>query len=464
MNPAERYHQVVNRLRDVAAEMERLGEIENPTLSDRERFDELVDEFERLDTEQKNIRLEHIRSAGRGGSGLRTERGVADYDGDQPGGSTRDKAMRAIERSDLPAEAQEKAEGLLREGNAVHRNLTERWIATTGNPAYLGAFAKLINDHERGHMLFDREEQAAFTAVQNLRSEMRAMGVGTDSAGGFMVPFTLDPSILLTSDGSVNPLRQISRVVQTTSGQWSGVTSAGATAEWTDEHEEWAETTPALARPDIPTHKGNAFVKWSFELALDARNLVSELRTLVVDAADQLMATAYTTGSGVNQPKGIITALNGTSAEMGPVAAETFAAGDVYAVKQALAPRWQPRARWMAAGSIIDTLDQFETANGSKQFEGVGTGTLLRKPIHESSNMDGNFDPAVTEENHILVYGDFSNFVIVDSIGTTIEIVPVLFGPNQRPTGERGMLMWFRTGSDVVNPNGFKMLNIATTA
>jgi len=33
-----------------------------------------------------------------------------------------------------------------------------------------------------------------------------------------------------------------------------------------------------------------------------------------------------------------------------------------------------------------------------------------------------------------------------------------------RPTGQRGVLMWFRTGSDSVNDNAFRLLNVATTA
>jgi hypothetical protein len=36
---------------------------------------------------------------------------------------------------------------------------------------------------------------------------------GTGSAGGFAVPLALDPSIILTSSGTLNPLREISRVL-----------------------------------------------------------------------------------------------------------------------------------------------------------------------------------------------------------------------------------------------------------
>ena len=54
--------------------------------------------------------------------------------------------------------------------------------------------------------------------------------------------------------------------------------------------------------------------------------------------------------------------------------------------------------------------------------------------------------------------------MIVDRIGSTLELVPHLVGSSRRPTGQRGALLWFRTGSNVVVPQAFRMLNIATTA
>jgi predicted phage gp36 major capsid-like protein len=53
-----------------------------------------------------------------------------------------------------------------------------------------------------------------------------------------MIPLTLDPSILITSAGSVNPLRQLARTVQIATDSWNGVTSAGVTAHWLPEAQE----------------------------------------------------------------------------------------------------------------------------------------------------------------------------------------------------------------------------------
>jgi predicted phage gp36 major capsid-like protein len=54
--------------------------------------------------------------------------------------------------------------------------------------------------------------------------------------------------------------------------------------------------------------------------------------------------------------------------------------------------------------------------------------------------------------------------VIVDRISSTLDLVPHLFGSNRRPMGQRGALLWFRTGSDMVIPNAFRLLSIPTTA
>ncbi|WP_176738517.1 hypothetical protein [Micromonospora pallida] len=54
-------------------------------------------------------------------------------------------------------------------------------------------------------------------------------------------------------------------------------------------------------------------------------------------------------------------------------------------------------------------------------------------------NMDGVVN--ATQDNYVLAYGDFFNFVIVDRIGTTIELIPNLMGANARPTGRRGLVL-----------------------
>jgi HK97 family phage major capsid protein len=383
-----------------------------------------------------------------------------------PGSATRVLARKLVDQAhqagDLPDHAAETVERMLTDGPLLEQNNTARWVNAAGDPAYRTAFAKIASDPDKGHMLWSAEEQRAYKAVE----EARAMGIGTGGGGGYMVPMTLDPAIMLTNDGSINPLRQISRVVQTVTDSWKGITSAGVTSEWKAEHAEVGDHSPTLDDPEIPVHMGSSFVPYSFEVGMDAVNFLAELQKLLADSADQLMATAYTTGDGDGEPTGLLTALDAAAAtvDVAPTAAEAFVADDVYRVIEALPPRFRARARWMAGLSVLNMIEMFETTNGSKMFPSIENDRLLRRPVHENSDMPDGWNTAVTADNRVLVAGDFQQFVIVDRIGTTLEFIPNLVGPNRRPTGQRGALMWFRTGSDAVIPGAFRALNIATTA
>ena len=88
---------------------------------------------------------------------------------------------------------------------------------------------------------------------------------------------------------------------------------------------------------------------------------------------------------------------------------------------------------------------------------------LLGRTMYENSNMDGTFDAAATANNYLPLDGALENSVVVDRLGSTLDLVPHLVGSNRRPIGQRGALLWFRTGSNVVVPNAFRLLSIPTT-
>lgn len=378
-----------------------------------------------------------------------------------PLGRSRDLARRTIDAAvrsgSLPDYAAARAEALVSQGPAYAQSAAARIVAATGDPAYERAFATKVTRGDDARDIWTDDERRAWQRVLQLQSEQRAMGISADNAGGYMVPLTLDPSILLTSDGSTNPLRAAARVVQTATDSWNGVSSAGASAEWKPEGNEVADASPTLGQPNIPVHLGDAFVPYSFELEQDAPRFVAELRTVLLDAADQLQAAAYMTGSGVGQPTGLVTALPAGS-KVATATADTVVAADVVGLQNALPPRFQPRARWMGNLATINEIGSFETANGSLRFPEVGSGSLLRKPLDEASHLAAAGDTAAAGNDNVLIYGDFQQFVIVDRIGSTLELVPHLFGANGRPTGQRGALLWFRTGSDVVVPEAFRLL------
>jgi HK97 family phage major capsid protein len=229
-------------------------------------------------------------------------------------------------------------------------------------------------------------ERQAYERVSRLKGEQRALSL-TDSAGGFLVPFEFDPTVIITNAGSTNPLLEISRVVVSVSDVWHGVSSYGVTASWDAEASEVSDDSPSFSEQAIPNYKAAAFVPFSIELAMDAPSLVSEIGKLLSDGTLQLLNVPLTTGSGSGSPTGIITALTGGSSVVSAGTANTLVAADVYNVQSSLGPRWQANARWCANLAILHKLRQFETSNGALQFPELRTGkpTLRGRPIHELS-------------------------------------------------------------------------------
>ena len=376
----------------------------------------------------------------------------------------RDTAKRAIDRAEksgeLPSDAAGRAERLLSAGTPRDQSVAARWAATTGDPAYTRAFMTLLADPTRGHLMWTPEEANAYRKVEETRAYMSL----TDNVGGFMVPLALDPAIILSSAGTTAAMRKVSRVVQTTSEAWQGVTSTGVSAEWLAENAQAAEATPILAAVPIPVYKGSAFTPYSYEVGMDALNFGTELQRVLVDAAGSLMAAGYTTGAGGTAPTGIITALLGGASKINGTGSEALIAADAFSLQTALPARFSAGASWMAHLGIINKLAQLETSAGARVFPEIANGRLLNRPLIENSDMDGVINPAATEDNYCLLYGNFAEYAIVDRIGATLEIIPNLMGAAYRPTGSRGAYLWFRTGGNVSTINAFRLLDVPTTA
>ncbi len=336
-----------------------------------------------------------------------------------------------------------------------------RLALLTSDPHYLRAFGELLRTGGLNPLLSEEEVQA----VRRVRVESRAMSL-TDNAGGFLIPFQLDPAVIVTSDGTYNPIRKVARQVTALGDTWNPV-SAGATSwSWDAEAAEVSDDASTFAQPSISIHKAAGFIPISLEAFEDEANVTGEIRRLLSFGRDTLEATAFTTGSGTGEPFGFITALNGAAP---PVVAattnDTFGSIDVYAVDESLPTRFRqsPQSAWFANRAIYNTIDRFETSGGMKQFPDAmpgatgNPGTLLGVPTYEAEGMDGTLG---TGDDYVLCYGDFQHYVIADR-SSAVEFIPHLFSTNAgRPTGQRGIFAYFRAGADSVNDGAFRLLQV----
>jgi HK97 family phage major capsid protein len=378
-------------------------------------------------------------------------------------GQLRDRAMVVLEhyrnRDVLTPEAADRADHVLRHADPTGD--TAAYLTAVGDPNYATAFGKLLADPIMGHNRFSAAEVEAVRRVSVIQGQQRAMNEATGPAGAFAIPFTLDPSIILTSAGALNPVRTVASVDTIGTREWKGVSSDGVVAGYVGEATQATDASPTLAQPAIRTQQGRAFIKASIELTQDWARIQAEMAKLIDDARQVLDASEFLTGDGNNRPVGILaigtTGSLSTSQRVLTAATNDYAVGDPWLLKAAIPARFQPNSTFAAAPGIWDTTYRFVGGNSTEPLQMPSRGgDMMGRPKIEWSTMV-TFE---TTGSRVMVGGDFrTGFKIVDRLGMTIEVIPHLF-TNNMPSGERGFYGYWRTGSAVVAPNALRYLEV----
>ena len=499
------YKEILERLQDVKGDITRLAEKHESSdqpldAEDEARWATKLAEFEDLTSRkyklEKAADRERVERAdltarldprGNAAASVRTERGADTMDSDPLGevdsisetrgfrnpwntteirlGMTpaaltteyRSRAFSAIEQMQGTTPARREAmTQIIEDNDPIDARLSQQLLASS-SPDYLRAFSKLARTSGQSHGLTDREREAV----------SRAMSL-TDTAGGFLVPFQLDPTVILTSDGSYNDIRRAARKVIATGDVWHGVSAGAVSWSFDAEAAEVSDDTPTFAQPTVTVRTARGFVPISLEAYMDESNVAQTVGTLLAEGKDDLESVVFTTGAaGSNEPNGLITALVAAEAavpgsvEVQSAVADTFGLADVYSLYNDLPARHRRRGVWLANNLIYTLTRQFDTAGGSALWAQLGQGTpqqLLGRPVYEAEAMDGVVNAAA--ENYVAVFGDMNQYVIADRIGMTVEFIPHLVGANRRPTGQRGWFAYYRVGADLVFPGALRLLNV----
>jgi HK97 family phage major capsid protein len=363
-----------------------------------------------------------------------------------------DANLKALDDVEMPKGYDGSAEMYLkrhRKDVSWSRNLLARQ-----RPDYLEAWEKTVTGRE---LLMNDVERAA-------------IAVGTNTAGGYLVPTHLDPTLILTNAGAKDVVRGLSRVVSLTGGanKWNGVTTAGSTASWDAELTEVSDDTPPVAPVQIPVFSAKSLLQASIESFEDISGLASDVQMLLADSRTRLEAAAHISGNGTTQPTGIVVALDAnTNDELSLTTGHTWTLADLQRVANALGDRWTDGAEWLIHPTFLGEIQALGTALGATYTTDLTqpfTQQLLGHHVTQSFTM-----PSVSQTttiDNLLVFGLFENYVIVDKPGSTsIEFIPHLFNTsNNLPDGRRAWYMHFRNGADSVNDLAFRLLQDKTTA
>jgi len=448
---------------------------------DQERFDEGLEERRRLATELQAIETRKAAiaelAANRGNveTGDATEgtrrsaefmQRVDPFDGGDVRSmarhEARDKALKTLDDDALTRHLSDP------QREQVERTLRRRTVDTDGTQVarrllltereeYRSAFVKLVT---RTQPILSADEARAVEAFD----EFRAASIGTDAAGGYGVPVYIDPTIILTAQGSPNDILNIARVETITNDEWKGVTSAGVTWSFDAEAAEVSDDAPTLAQPVVTTYKAQGFIPYSIEVGMDYPNFAQEMSTLLDEGYRELLAQKLTIGSGTGEPWGIVAALDAnTNVEVTPTTDGAFAAVDVYKLWDSLPIKYRRKNPvWMSSTDVMNEVRTFGStgAGGSNFSVNITQESIPRlfgKPYYENDFMD-DFT-GTTGAANMMVVGDFSNYLVAQRAGMNVELVPhLLHTSNNRPSGQRGWYAWARVGADSINDLAFRLL------
>jgi HK97 family phage major capsid protein/HK97 family phage prohead protease len=367
-------------------------------------------------------------------------------------------AHQAIERFHYPHSAARKQdvdghlERLLR-ADSQDREIAQRFI-TMGSPTYRAGFWKQLQG-----LPLSREEQQAMAAGALLE----ARSVLTANTGGVTVPIQIDPTLIPVSNGVLNPFRLVSRNVTTTSYIWQGVTQAGITFTYRAEGATMADNAPTLVARPIQPERADAFIPFSWEVGQDWGSLEGQLAEAIQDGKDAAEATNFAAGAGhaSNQPQGV---LIGAGTLVGTSGGTALAVADVYALENALPPRYQANAIWLTTNAVGQRVRQLVAAAGPAQWgDSLAVGQperLLGHPIYKASTV-GTAGASLATTTKWGIIGDFSRYVIVDRIGLSIRVIDNLFAGNTAgglsyPVGMSGVVAFYRNSAGVVDSNAFR--------
>jgi HK97 family phage major capsid protein len=484
--------EIDGRLRSIKRELTRIDDIQEPSQEDYNWQGTLIKEYDDLDEKATPLRTRM--------KDLRRIANSAEDPDNREGPESKIPAMRGTTGPDVtvrtkldpfaemqrvrdnlvaPSELRARAADLVEVDNKRHRLADDRaelatvrsqndlrgqiarHMLVTGTPEYRDAFRNYIEFGNIGQEL------------REIEPYMRAINL-TSGSGGFLLPYVLDPTIVLSNNASSNPFRRTSRVVQTTSNAWQGVNSAGVTAAWVNEATTAADMSPTVGQIQVFPQKGVAWVLGSYE-ALDDTSFGEQLPGLLADARDRLESAAFATGSGTLQPLGVVAAL-GTGSRVAPTATGTAFVGtaaipDVYNLQAALPPRFRNSSGAAFMGNIITlnkvrALDQYGGGAFWANLTSNTPASLLGQPIYEASDMNATMtgtSGASGTASATLLFGDFNQFIIADRVGVSMLYEPMVKGSAnaQLPTGQAGWYMFWRTSSTVSTTAAFRYLTIS---
>ena len=326
-----------------------------------------------------------------------------------------------------------------------------------------GTGSKAASEHKTAFMQFVRK------GIDNGLGDLqaKALQIGTEADGGYAVPEELDRNIIeLLKDTS--PMRQVCNQITVGSPDYKRLVSlGGAGSGWVGETEERPATgTPTLGH--ISAFMGEIYANpQATQTSLDDIFFNAEgwLGDEVSREFSEKEGSAFTSGNGVNKPKGYLAydmtletdkvRTFGKLQKLISGVAGGLTADNLIDLIHALKAGYRANARFMMSNLTVSYVRKLKDERGDYIWQpGLTLGqpsTLLSYSITENEDM-----PDRAADANAVSFGDFKRgYTIVDRIGTRVLRDPYTNKPNV------GFYTTKRVGGMLVDSQAVKILTLS---
>lgn len=298
------------------------------------------------------------------------------------------------------------------------------------------------------------------TALAGL--ETKALSVGTDADGGYLVTPTLAETIEKIVFES-SPMRQLASVEEISSDSLDIIVdNDSAAAAWTTETGAVSDTTtPQIVKETIDTHEMYAQPKATQKLIDDAAvDIEAWIAEKVADVFSRTENTAFISGTGSGQPKGILSYTAGTSwgqiEQIDSGSSGAVTADGLIQLFYGLKDEYAKNATFLMNRSVVQSVRLLKEATTDQYLwqPGLSAGTpdtLMGVPVMAATDM-----PAAAADSLSVAVGDFKRgYKIVDRVGIRILRDPFTDKPYVKFYTTK------RVGGEVINTEAIKILKLA---
>ncbi|WP_020474228.1 phage major capsid protein [Zavarzinella formosa] len=337
----------------------------------------------------------------------------------------------------------------------------------TDEKAFRAKSKKLFNEFARQK---DDANKQYFDVFLEKRAEtdpeVKTLSAGSDPNGGYLVMPEMG-GVIQTYVYESSPIRQLASVTSIGTDTLEYILDNDAnTSGWVGEQTaRTATATPTLGKLTIYVNELYSNPPVTQKLLDDAQfDVEGWLSRKVAEEFGRKEATAFVSGSGVNQPKGIMSYTSGTTVASQQIeqvvsgSASTFTYDGLVNLQNALKEEYQSNASFLIRRASNSYLMLIKDGEGRPIFnmsfdKNVGLQpTLMGQPVYFAADV-----AAVASNALAMAYGDFRRaYQIVDRSGIRVLRDPYTSKPN--------VLFYTtkRVGGAVVNFEAIKIGKIST--